>query len=149
MAVDLCLAIPTIAEVASPVLDLLNPSGEPLAHGVGQPLLVVGQDDIHMSANGGLCSLADRSQSTVGRPEAPPSLSANLTAHCINCPNCAVDLLLGRQRQFPRNEVVEALATNDLCASHRLLMEDWRDEQLSIISVHVQSVGAWSISRNV
>ena len=34
--------------------------------------------------------------------------------------------------------MVYALVTNDLCSSHRLLMKDSGDEQLSIISMLLQ-----------
>lgn len=78
MEVDRCLAILTITEAARHVHDLLNSAGELLTHGVGQLSLVVSQGDIDMSADGP-CGLEEWFQATVGRLEAPPSLSAKLT----------------------------------------------------------------------
>lgn len=88
----------TIAEAAGHVLDRLHPAVETLAHAVGRSMLVTGQDVVDVSTDG-VCCLADWFQSTVGRPEAPPSFSTNPTAHFINGPNYAVGPPVGPQRE--------------------------------------------------
>ncbi len=69
--VDRRLEILDVAEAAGHALDLLNLTVEPLAHRVGDRMLVVGQDVLDMPADR-LRRLANRRQPTVCRPEVPP-----------------------------------------------------------------------------
>ena len=69
--VDRRLEVLGIAEAAGQALDLLNLAVKPLAHRVGDWMLIVGQDVVDVSADGPGC-LANRRQPTVRRPDVPP-----------------------------------------------------------------------------
>jgi hypothetical protein len=62
-----------VAEPEGHALDLLDLAVEPLAHRVGDRMVVVGQDVVDVSADR-LCRLAYRFQSAVCGPEVPPLL---------------------------------------------------------------------------
>lgn len=71
MEVDRRLEVLGVAETASHAFDLLNLAVEPLTHGVGHRVLIVGHNVGDVPANR-LGGLANWFQSAVGGPEVPP-----------------------------------------------------------------------------
>ncbi len=71
MEIDRRLEMLDVAEAVGHVLDLLDLAVEPLAHRVGDRMVVIGQDVLDMPADR-FCCLVHRFQSAVGRTEVPP-----------------------------------------------------------------------------